>query len=228
MLGAYVLGFNQIAPCNRADRTRRWAIPAEIPVAVRLASSSMSHGACDRLWTKRLIEVARDVLWSDVGDRPTVTGDSLLRLGDLRPPANELERLLLLGVVEDVKQKLVRQSVRGDQRIGDIIRFVRAHSREPELNRGTVARHYGVSASWMGHHFTKAVGMSFTQFLTDARFEDGVGLLGSTNASIKEIALTVGFSSPDTFPRLFRQRFGQSPAQWRTSHVARRTDRSDS
>jgi AraC-like DNA-binding protein len=152
-----------------------------------------------------------------------VTADTLLRRGNLRPPANELERLLLLGVVEDVKQKLVRQSVRGDRRIGDIIRFVRAHSREPELSRATVARHYGVSESWMGHHFSKAVGVSFAQFLTDVRFEDGVALLGSTKASIKEIALTVGFSSPDTFPRLFRERFGQSPAQWRTSHVARRT-----
>lgn len=75
----------------------------------------------------------------------------------------------------------------------------------------------------MAHHFTTSVGVSFTQFLTDVRFEDGVALLGSTEASIKEIALTVGFSSPDTFPRLFRQRFGHAPAQWRTSHVARRT-----
>lgn len=186
------------------------------------------NDAFDCAWTKRLIETAREVLWSDMRDRPTVTADSLLRLGGLRPPANELERLLLLGVTEDVKQKLVRQSTAGNRRMDDIIRYVRAHSREPELDRSTVSRHHGVSESWMGHHFAKAIGMSFTQFLTDVRFEDGVGLLGSTDASIKEIALTVGFSSPDTFPRLFRERFGQSPAQWRTSHVARRTDRSDS
>jgi AraC-like DNA-binding protein len=169
----------------------------------------------DPVWTKRLIESARTVIWTSPAAGETITPAWLLRLGDLRAPGSEAERLLLLGVVTDIRHKMFTHNETQSGAIGDLIRYIRQHSRNPELSRATVARVHRRSDSWVAHRFKEAVGDSFAAFLSDLRLTDGADLLQSTAAPVKEIALTVGFKDVGTFPRLFKRRFLLSPTQWR-------------
>ena len=169
----------------------------------------------DPIWTKHLIECARRVIWTSASLREVASPVELLTLGGLRAPRSEAERLILLGVVTDIRQKLVGQTGFDGGAIDDMVRYIRQHSRNPELSRAAVARAHRRSDSWIAHRFKEAVGVSFASFLSDLRLTEGADLLQSTTAPVKEIALTVGFTDVGTFPRLFKRRFGMSPTQWR-------------
>jgi transcriptional regulator GlxA family with amidase domain len=174
----------------------------------------------DPVWTKHLIESARRVIWAARADREPVSPAALLKLGSMRVPRSEVERLILLGVVTDIRQKLARQTGSEGGAINDVIRYVSQYSRNPKLSRATVARAHRRSDSWVAHRFKAAVGASFAAYLSDLRVTDGADLLQSTNSPVKEIALTVGFNDVGSFPRLFKRRFEKSPTQWRNAQRA--------
>lgn len=66
--------------------------------------------------------------------------------------------------------------------------------------------------------FSALVGETLNQFVQRLRIERAAGaLLTKPTASITEVALDSGFSSPATFARVFKQRFGMSGSQWRAA-----------
>lgn len=178
----------------------------------------------DPTWTKRLLESAREAIWSAPCLGEGLTPARLLTLAGLRAPRSEAERLILLGVVTDVRQKLSETATVGGD-IGDMIRYVRQYSRNPLTSRVSVARAHGRSDSWVAHRFKEAVGTSFAAFVSDTRLADGADLLQSTTLSVKEIALSVGFKDVGTFPRLFKQKFHISPVQWRSAQITKHQGR---
>jgi AraC-like DNA-binding protein len=43
---------------------------------------------------------------------------------------------------------------------------------------------------------------------------------GAAHRSIAAVAARWGFSNPSHFSRAFRERYGMSPVQWRSAHLA--------
>ncbi len=56
---------------------------------------------------------------------------------------------------------------------------------------------------------------SFKQYLTAIRMEEGRRILLESDRNISEIASVVGYKHPTTFTRLFRERYGSSPRDFR-------------
>ena len=167
----------------------------------------------DRLWVKALVEAARLHIWS--GPRSdVVTSQSLIDYAGVRGPKSEAERLMLLGIVSDIRDKMLSQAA-STSAVADTIAYLRAHSRDPRLARHQAARALDISESWLAHRFKQETGVSFAAMLSDIRLADGVELLRTTDASIKEIALTIGFRDPGSFTRVFRPRFNTTPVAWR-------------
>ena len=80
-------------------------------------------------------------------------------------------------------------------------------------------------------HFTRVfheyVGESPVSFLRRIRLEKAASLLKhDRHFSILEVALRCGFSTPQLFSRLFGDRFGVSPNQFRSNHLSRLEDSS--
>lgn len=61
----------------------------------------------------------------------------------------------------------------------------------------------------------KHTGKSFTDYLADLRMETAFALLLKTEMKVKEIAAYVGYEDPQYFHRVFKQKTGQTPAQYR-------------
>jgi AraC family transcriptional regulator len=68
--------------------------------------------------------------------------------------------------------------------------------------------------------FRKAVGMPPYRCLLGRRIERAKELLRSTDRSLTDIALEVGFSSHSHFTSAFRAAVGYTPANYRKSHPA--------
>jgi AraC-like DNA-binding protein len=64
-------------------------------------------------------------------------------------------------------------------------------------------------------------GTSFQKELARARVHAAEELLGSTDASLTEIAFTIGCASLPHFSALFRKATGESPSAWRAKHKTR-------
>ena len=68
-------------------------------------------------------------------------------------------------------------------------------------------------------HFSRSFKLTFGEpphaYVIKRRLEKACHLMITSPASLSEIALSVGFSDQAHLCRLFRQAFGQSPANWR-------------
>jgi AraC family transcriptional regulator len=78
------------------------------------------------------------------------------------------------------------------------------------------------SAAHFSRSFKQVVGESPHAYVVRRRLERVCQLMITSSASLREIALSVGFSDQAHLCRLFRQAFGQSPSGWRRDLQSRR------
>ncbi len=99
-------------------------------------------------------------------------------------------------------------------RLREALAYLQAHLNDPDvLQKAT--RQMGVSARQCQRLFRVAVGCSPSEYLTELRLRKAALLLLTTDMSISEIALEVGYLSLSHFSNLFRQRFGKTPRAFR-------------
>ena len=83
----------------------------------------------------------------------------------------------------------------------------------------SIAEMYGFSVSHFYRIFTAYTGITFSQYLTEQRIAAAKRIL-STNKkdSIIEIATQAGFKSVSSFNRVFKQKTGHTPTEYRDAH----------
>jgi AraC-like DNA-binding protein len=77
-----------------------------------------------------------------------------------------------------------------------------------------LARRLGYSPSHCSALVRRATGERFSVLRRRMQLECAIGMLRG-GASVKEAALTAGFSEPAYFSRVFTRRFGVPPSRWR-------------
>ncbi|WP_432807340.1 AraC family transcriptional regulator [Microvirga terrae] len=83
----------------------------------------------------------------------------------------------------------------------------------------------GLSQMHFAAQFRAATGYRPHEYLLKRRIDYAITLMSSTNFSLLEIALSVGFQSQAHFSTVFKRFSGTSPALWRHAHRSRsRTD----
>lgn len=95
--------------------------------------------------------------------------------------------------------------------------YIRAHSHEP-LTLEQAAAVAGYSPHHFSRKFSAAFGMSFPDFLLEARLLHAKRLLATTGLPVKTVALEAGFSQTSYFGKCFRQREGLTPLEFRSLH----------
>ena len=76
----------------------------------------------------------------------------------------------------------------------------------------------GLSRSYFSHAFRRSVGLTPHAHVVRLRIERAMTLMAHTEASLTEIALTVGFADQSHYSRAFRRLTGVTPAHWRRAH----------
>lgn len=103
------------------------------------------------------------------------------------------------------EQNLVRQAME----------YIRASYTKPDLYVGQIADAMYVSESQLRRTFSNVLHQSPSQFLLSVRMEQARNLLLYSRRSVCEIAECCGFSSFYYFCRVFKQRTGITPSQYR-------------
>jgi AraC-like DNA-binding protein len=86
---------------------------------------------------------------------------------------------------------------------------------KPEITIAGLAREVGFSASQLRRAFHEWLGVSPQQYVFGYRMEQARHLLETTDWPIQEIARHLGFRSPPTFTRVFKENYHVPPAQYR-------------
>jgi AraC family transcriptional activator of mtrCDE len=78
-----------------------------------------------------------------------------------------------------------------------------------------LARLCHMSRATLARHFQEHVGRSPSDLLTDIRMNLALGELGKPSMSTEAVAEAVGYQSVSAFARVFKERTGMTPADWR-------------
>lgn len=78
-----------------------------------------------------------------------------------------------------------------------------------------VADYIGVNRSYLTTSFKRVVGCSPQEYLINLRMEKAKSMLTETETMINVIAASVGYTDQLSFSRIFRQRYGMSPRDYR-------------
>ncbi len=83
------------------------------------------------------------------------------------------------------------------------------------ISQEGIAKNIGMGYSSYRKRFKEYTGVSPTQYQIQLRLNKAKDLLVTTNKPLKTIAIDLGFESPDYFLRLFKQKTGFTPSDFR-------------
>lgn len=114
------------------------------------------------------------------------------------------EQRYLEGAVDRHPDELIAQ-----------IQFWLKNNLANDVNFTEVADQFGISHRTLSRRFKDATGTTAALYLQQLRFEAAKELLGSTNLTIQEIAVAVGYSDQGHLTRLFKRFLSQTPSDYR-------------
>ena len=98
--------------------------------------------------------------------------------------------------------------------INAVMTYINNHYRE-ELSLEDVAKFAGFSRYYFSRSFKRQTVYSFKDYLCQKRLQVAMDLLIRTNRSMRDVAIESGFGSVATFNRVFREKKGCTPTQYR-------------
>lgn len=84
-----------------------------------------------------------------------------------------------------------------------------------DIKMEDVAKYFFVSSPYFCTQFKKYTGMNFTSYVKMRRMELAYNIVSSTDISVSKVAKEVGYEDEKHFSKLFKEKYGISPAQCR-------------
>jgi len=169
----------------------------------------------------RIHSIELTTLLSRVAMEGGANADSIYALNSKLLPAfyqeNDLDELCLhlQEVAENFMAAMFSQQDKGNLYIRKALRYMANHYNE-HLSLPAVADYVQLSPSYFSSLFSQIVGCSFSDYLCRIRIEESKQLLLSTNYSLANIAVAVGFPDQSYFCKAFKRMVGLTPSKFRS------------
>ena len=122
--------------------------------------------------------------------------------------------LLLQEVAEHFMAAMFREKDKGNPYVRKALRYIADHYSE-HLTIAQVSDYVQLSNGYFSTLFSQVVGMSFREYLCSVRIEASKQLLLSTNYSLADIAVAVGFPDQSYYCKTFKKITGLTPGKFR-------------
>ncbi len=134
----------------------------------------------------------------------------------LRAGANDyIEKPFNLQTVRRIFARLIEDTLEEGK---DKVQWAYEMLREgfhKNINLEKVSSALNLNPKYLSRAFKERFGRRFTELKNSLRMEKARELLAHTDMSITEIAIEVGFSSPEVFSRNFKEEHGITPSDYR-------------
>lgn len=94
------------------------------------------------------------------------------------------------------------------------VQYIEQHYQE-EISVNDLAYKFAINPNYFSTIFKKEKGHTVINYLTDVRISNACRLLTETQASVVDIAKSVGYEDPQYFYRVFRKIIGKTPLEYR-------------
>lgn len=96
----------------------------------------------------------------------------------------------------------------------EVISYIQLHLEE-ELSLASVAKHFNRNASVLSNLFSHETKKSLTKFIHQTRIQEAIRLFNTTDMSVSEVALSVGYQDFSYFSKVFSKNIGCSPKEYK-------------
>ena len=183
-----------------------------------------SGSAIEQRYVQPLLKNREAELIALPADHPRASGmrrqmDAALRAFQGQAPGYEIAvrdalSALWLDVLALAPEARDRRSSVDDDRLKAMLRFIDAHFAE-RLTLADIAAAASVGPRESARCFRRALNMSPIEYLLSYRIDRAGELLRATGRSVTGISLSCGFGSVSYFGKLFREKLGVSPSEYR-------------
>ena len=104
-----------------------------------------------------------------------------------------------------------------DSTIANAIYFMRQNYQK-DISLATVAEHVNMNPIYFSTYFKKHSGERFVNVLTSIRIEQAAKLLVTTNMTIKDIKIAVGYGHTGNFYKHFHDKYKMTPNEYKKHH----------
>lgn len=98
--------------------------------------------------------------------------------------------------------------------IGEIVQYLDANFTDRDLTLETAAAALGYSSKYISRVFKQSMGLSFSEYVKNARIQHAIFLMEQGITAVKNVALLCGFHDAGYFSNVFRESVGLSPSQF--------------
>ncbi len=102
--------------------------------------------------------------------------------------------------------------------IARAVDYAMAHAGDEDITVQAVADHAGFSMDYFNRLFLSHTGFTVMAYVSYRRLKNAVQLLRTTDKSVLEIALEVGYTSHEGFTKAFKKEYGVTPSEYRQQH----------
>ncbi|MEH7547472.1 MULTISPECIES: AraC family transcriptional regulator [Bacillaceae] len=111
-------------------------------------------------------------------------------------------------------KQINRNSSKDIERLTRITNYIQMNYMQP-ITLNEIADNEGLTVPYLSRYFQQHMGQPFVKYLNGIRLEQAVKYLLETNWPVIRIAMESGFSSLNTFHKLFKDTFHTTPYQFR-------------
>lgn len=99
--------------------------------------------------------------------------------------------------------------------INNVIAYI-SNNVDKQISLNSVADEFKISPSYLSRLFKECLGTNFLEYVSNKKLEKACELLvGQNDMNISDIAQTLGYVTPAYFSRIFKEKYGLTPALYR-------------
>lgn len=146
-----------------------------------------------------------------------------LELVALNNVPGDNNRLRMKAIVIEMIDLYLKETHRSEtQRIPGIfwrkiekaVQYIHEHYADPTLGNREIARQTGFTENYLVTLFTRYIGLSTHRYINNLRVKQACMLIREDCRSFAEISESVGFSTQQTFSKVFRRETGITPSEY--------------
>lgn len=123
---------------------------------------------------------------------------------------------MLIDFAKRVNQLL--EGAPASKLVSDVSNYINRHMSET-ITVEAIAKEFFLSRSYLSKLFKAESSMSLSDFILTKKTDEAKYLLRYTNKSLTDISLSLGFSSPGHFSRVFKKYASITPHKYRKKYI---------
>lgn len=105
--------------------------------------------------------------------------------------------------------------------MSSVMRFLEENIASGNLNVANLSAHLGTSRVSLYNRVLELTGQSPIELITSFKLDKAAGELTNTNKALAQVARETGFATPHYFSKIFKDKFGLLPSEYRHAHQCR-------